>query len=121
MNIDLPAAAMLGLAVLTAPVLAVNSATDAAVEHTERLPGVTVEGKASLIDKSDHRLRLLQNSLPELGGNAPHRKAIQERAREYVARHRDPNQATGQQRVMMERAQTPPGPDTPVAPVAKSE
>lgn len=87
------------------PLAADPAATPAPVT---RLPGTTVEGGPTVIDRSDRRLHQLQNSLPELGSNRPPRRKLSDRAAEYLKRHRDPNQATGQQRAMMERAQTAP-------------
>lgn len=75
-----------------------------------QLPGATVGGQSTVFDRSTRHLHRLQNSLPELGGEAAHHHRLSQRLHDYLARHRDPNQATGQQRAMMDRAQTPPGP-----------
>jgi hypothetical protein len=83
----------------------------AAQPAPQPLPGVTVEGKSGPLDRSDRRVEQLQGSLPALGGEAqPHKRGLRKRLADYMAKHKDPNKATGQQRAMMERAQTPPEP-----------
>lgn len=75
------------------------------------LPGVTVQGHHNPLNRSDRKLRQLKKSLPELGGKAA--PTAGDRARDYLARHADPEAATGQQRQMMEKARQPEGPASP--------
>lgn len=95
-------------ACLLAPMQVSMAADPITAAPAAQLPGATVEGKPTVIDRSDRHLHQLQNSLPELGSSHPHHRKMGERLRDYLSRHRDPNQAAGQQRAMMERAQTPP-------------
>lgn len=83
-------------------------ARPAAQAQAQDLPGVTVEGQHNPLNRSDRRLRQTKKALPELGGKAPPTAA--DRARDYLARHADPEAATGEQRRMMEKARQPEGP-----------
>ncbi|MDR3418952.1 MAG: hypothetical protein P4L83_22480 [Nevskia sp.] len=93
-----------------------KAAAGASQPAPQALPGVTVEGKPDPLGRSDRHLHQLQESLPALGGNASHKKHFKDRVGDYLAKHKDPEKATGQQRRMMERAQQPPGvPNVPAA------
>ena len=72
------------------------------------LPGVNVEGQHNPLTRHDRKLRHLKHALPELGGNPAPSSA--DRLRDSVARHADPEAATGEQRRMMENARRPEGP-----------
>ncbi len=76
------------------------------------LPGVVVVGRKDPLHRSDRRLSILVMSLPSGGARAQNRADIVGWVQSQVALRRDPNQASGEELQMMQRAVAPPvGPD----------
>lgn len=74
----------------------------------QRLDGVEVKARPDPMARSKRRLDHLKKSLPELGSDVPRKPDAGDRITAYLAAHRDPNQATGEQRRMMQRAVSAP-------------
>ena len=76
------------------------------------LPEVVVVGKKNPLRRSDRRLSILVTSLPSGGARAQNRADITGWFQNQAALRRDPNQASGEELQMMQRAAAPPvGPD----------
>ncbi|MDB5976683.1 MAG: hypothetical protein JWR07_3443 [Nevskia sp.] len=75
-------------------------------------PGAVIVGRKDPLYRSDHRLSILISSLPSGGQRAQNRMDVVGWIQTQVALRRDPNQASGEERQMMQRASAPPpGPD----------
>ena len=70
------------------------------------MPGVNVQRSTDPLSRADRRLARTKRSLP--GTNTPPTKDASAKARDYLATHSDPNSASGQQRKMMEGANSAP-------------
>lgn len=83
------------------------------------LRGALVTGRKDPLHRSDRRLSILIMSLPSGGERAQNRADIVGWFQDQVALRRDPNQASGEELQMMQRASAPPvgsDPDTGAAP-----
>jgi hypothetical protein len=76
------------------------------------LPGTVITGRKNPLHRSDRRLEILSSSLPSGGERAQNRMDVVGWIETQAALRRDPNQASGEERQMMQRASAPPpGPD----------
>ncbi|HWY23900.1 MAG TPA: hypothetical protein VNX47_03210 [Nevskia sp.] len=72
------------------------------------LPGTVVSGRKNPLHGSDRRLSILIMSLPSGGERAQNRADIVGWFQNQVALRRNPNQASGEELQMMQRASAPP-------------
>jgi hypothetical protein len=121
-----PSGSRLAIHLATAALLALSCAAaaqkQAVVEApqaaSQRLDGVVVTAKSDPMARSKRRLDEVKKSLPVLGSDTPRKRSATDHIAAYLAAHRDPNGASGEQRRMMERAASPapaavPGADPP--------
>jgi hypothetical protein len=80
-----------------------------------RLPGTVIVGRKNPLRRSDRRLSILITSLPSGGERAQKRMDIVGWMQDQVALRRDPNQASGEELQMMQRASAPPAGSDPDA------
>ena len=91
-------------------------ASSAAPDEVHTTAPVIVNGRVNPLVRSDRKLARIKKSLP---GSVTHSKKPSTVLGRYAAAHDDPNAATGQQRLMMERANEPAagnGPDGGIGP-----
>ena len=91
--------------------IAAAAATDSRA-FSVSLPGTVITGRKGPLQRSDRRLSILISSLPSGGERAQNRMDVVGWIQTQVALRRDPNQASGEERQMMQRISAPPpGPD----------